>query len=292
MKFPRILALVLALLASPLAAQAPVEPHARPALWRLSDADTTVYLFGTIHALPPGVTWLEGPVAQAFAASGELVTEIVENGPEQMQASVIDRAVLPPKQSLRAMLNAKDRAAFERALAANRLPLTAFDRFEPWYAAIALATLPLLRDGYAMENGVEAQLDARARAAGVPRSALETADYQLALFDGLPLAVQKRYLRQVVEAMPDLRADLDAMVSEWKRGNPEKLAELVNEQEDDPALMEALLVNRNRIWADWIKARMDRPGTVFIAVGAGHLAGRQSVQDFLAAKGFTITRVQ
>jgi uncharacterized protein YbaP (TraB family) len=126
----------------------------------------------------------------------------------------------------------------------------------------------------------------------VPRSALETADYQLALFDGLPLAVQKRYLRQVVEAMPDLRADLDAMVSEWKRGNPEKLAELVNEQEDDPALMEALLVNRNRIWADWIKARMDRPGTVFIAVGAGHLAGRQSVQDFLAAKGFTITRVQ
>lgn len=292
MNLLRPLALVLALLGAPLAAQAPAEPPARPALWRLSDADTTVYLFGTIHALPPGVKWLEGPVAQAFDASGELVTEIVESGPEQMQGAVISRAMLPRKQSLRAMLSARDRAAFERALAANRLPLEAFDRFEPWYAAIALATLPLLRDGYAMENGVEAQLDARAKTAGVPRTALETADYQLALFDTLPVAVQKRYLRQVVEAMPDLRADLDAMVAEWKRGNPEKLAELVNEQEDDPALMEALLVNRNRIWADWIKTRMDRPGTVFIAVGAGHLAGRQSVQDFLAAKGFTITRVQ
>ena len=82
------------------------------------------------------------------------------------------------------------------------------------------------------------------------------------------------------------------MVAEWKRGNPDKLADLINEQEDDPALMEALLVNRNRIWADWIKARMDKPGTVFIAVGAGHLAGRDSVQDFLTAKGFAITRVQ
>lgn len=290
----RSFAAAFALMLAPAGAALAAEPAetARPALWRLADEDTTIYLFGTIHALPPGVQWLEGPVAQAFDSSAELVTEIAETGPEQMQHSVVSRAVLPQKQSLRAMLNTKDRAAFESALAANRLPLASFDRFEPWYAAIALATLPLLRDGYAMENGVEAQLDARAKVAGRPRRGLETVDYQLSLFDSLPIEVQKRYLRQVVDAMPDLRADLDGMVAEWKRGNPDRLADLINEQEDDPALMEALLVNRNRIWADWIKARMDKPGTVFIAVGAGHLAGRDSVQDFLTAKGFAITRVQ
>ena len=278
-------------LAETLAPVATAEP-ARPALWRLSDADTTIYLFGTIHALPKGVEWLHGPVAEAFDGSAELVTEIVETAPEAMQAVVISRALLPQKQALRGLLSRSDRAVYETTMTANRLPVGAFDRFEPWYAAIALATLPLLRDGYAMENGVEALLDTRAKAAGRSHTALETVDYQLSLFDGLPLDAQKRYLRQVLDSMPDLRTDLDAMVAEWKRGNADKLAEMVNEQEDDPALMQALLYNRNRIWADWIKARMDKPGTVFIAVGAGHLAGRGSVQENLERLGFKTTRSQ
>ena len=61
---------------------------------------------------------------------------------------------------------------------------------------------------------------------------------------------------------------------------------------DDQRLAEALLYNRNEKWAGWVDDRMDRPGTVFIAVGAGHLAGERSVQDFLGERGFTVTRVQ
>ena len=284
---------LLALLgANPAPAEDPAPEQAKPALWRVTDADTTIYLFGTIHALPKGTEWLNGPIAQAFDSSNELVTEIVEITPEQMQASVLNRAILPQKQSLRGLLSTKDRTAFEKALSDNKLPTEAFDRFEPWYAAIALATLPLMRDGYAMENGVEAALDARAKAANMPHSGLETVDYQLSLFDALPADVQKRYLRQVIDAMPELKADLDAMVVEWKRGNADRLAQLVNEEEDDPALMQALLTNRNRTWANWVKARMDKPGTVFIAVGAGHLAGQGSVQDFLKQQGIASTRVQ
>jgi hypothetical protein len=53
-----------------------------------------------------------------------------------------------------------------------------------------------------------------------------------------------------------------------------------------------LLTRRNARWAEWIDARLDRPGTVFLAVGAGHLAGRDSVQAMLEKRGIKAKRVQ
>lgn len=277
---------------SPAAVKTVAEVKAKPALWRVSDPDTTIYLFGTVHALPPGVQWLNGHVAQAFGASGELVTEIVESSPEEMQALVVRSAMLPAGKSLRDMLAGKDRSAFEAALRANGLPIEAFDRFEPWYAAVALATLPLIRDGYASANGVETQLTARASANGQVHGALETADYQLGLFDALPLETQITYLREVIAGMPDIRRQLDDIVVAWRKGDANGLARLMNEDESDPQLMEVLLVNRNRNWASWIRQRLARPGVVFLAVGAGHLAGKGSVQDQLKTLGLRARRVQ
>lgn len=275
----------------PARAEQSPEP-ARPALWKVADADTTIYLFGTIHALPAGVEWFHGPVAGAFAQSAELVTEVAESSPVAMQGAVMEMAVLPAGASLRAQIAPADRPAFEQALAGLGMPPAALDRYEPWYAAIALATLPLARDGFTTENGVEALLDSRADAAGKPHTGLETAVFQLSLFDSLPVEVQHRYLREVVRTLPNLRNEIAAMVDAWRLGDADRLAALINEDESDPALMQALLVNRNRTWAGWIRQRMDSPGTVFVAVGAGHLAGKDSVQDFLRSHGIVAQRVQ
>jgi uncharacterized protein len=289
-----MLAALSASLAMPLQAK-PAPRHAaavtaRPALWKLSDRDTTIYLFGTIHALPQGVNWFNGEVARAFNVSQELVTEIA--GPGDAKNELMRVAILPDGQSLRAMLPERDRAAYEKALTGLQMPAGALDRFEPWYAAIALSTMPLLKAGYGTEHGVEAALDAKAKALKRPHVGLETVEYQLGLFDSLPLDVQKRYLGEIVEHMPTIREELVAIVEEWKRGNAEKLAELMNADEDDPVLVATLITNRNRAWAEWVKARMAKPGTVFLAVGAGHLAGPGSLQDQLRALGFTTTRVQ
>lgn len=270
---------------------APIE-KAAPALWKVSDGDTTIYLFGTIHALPPGIDWLGGPVAHAFDGSQELVTEIVETEPAHMQALVVERAMLGGGQTLRGLLPAADRAKYEAALASLGLPAGSFDAFDPWFAAIGLATLPLTREGYASEHGVEKALGARARARGLPHGALETAEYQLSLFDSLPMDVQQRYLAEVVEQLPTVKDQLAAMVEAWKHGDAERLAELMNAEEDEPALIEALLTRRNRAWAAWIRERLDKPGTVFLAVGAGHLAGAGSVQDQLSGLGIAASRVQ
>lgn len=270
----------------------PTGEKAVPALWVVSDEDTTIYLFGTIHAMPPGIAWLGGPVLEAFDGSQELVTEITEADPLEMQRLVLARALLPEGQSLRGMLTADVRAAYEKQLGALEMPAQVFDGYEPWYAAVALSTIPLSKAGYDSTNGVEQVLDARAKALGRPHSGLETAEYQLTLFDSLPLDTQKRYFAEVVAQLPTVSQQLDAVIAAWRKGDAEELAQLINAEEDDPLMIDVLLTSRNRAWADWIKKRLDQPGAVFVAVGAGHLAGPGSVQEQLARQGVVSKRLQ
>lgn len=273
-------------------AAAPVATIARPALWKIQDADTTIYLFGTIHLLPKGLRWFAGPVESAFNTSEEFVSEIAESDPGAIQRVMIAKAFLPPDQTLRGLLSPTEKASLEKALAGNKLAPNAVDRFKPWYAGVYLSTVPLLSAGYAAENGVEATLEARSKLLGRRRVGLETVEYQLGLFDGLPADVQRRYLVEIAKHSATIRSELGQMVEQWKRGNAAKLAELMNADEDDPHMVEVLLTGRNRAWAQWIKGRMDRPGKVFLAVGTGHLAGKDSVIEQLTALGYKVARLQ
>ncbi len=264
----------------------------QPALWQVSDADTTIYLFGTIHLLPRGMTWLEGSLADAIGSADELVTEIPEVLDGSVQSSLLNRAILPKGKNLRALLSAPELAKFEATLRGFNLPSDSFDSYKPWYAAVVLATVPLLRDGFAITNGVESTLADRMRQRGRPRLGLETLDYQLGLFDSLPETTQLRYLSEVIDALPTLRRDVNEIVSEWGQGDAARLAELMNAEEDDPEMVAVLLTNRNQIWARWIKQRLEAPGISFVAVGAGHLGGPGSVQDQLTQLGIATKRVQ
>lgn len=281
------LALAVLLAPVPLAAQ-PVTP----ALWKVADADTTIYLFGTIHLLPKDIEWYTPQLAQAVDASAELVTEIPEIDPNQTTVAVIKYGMLPPGQSLRALMTKREKVKFAAAMKRLGLPAETFDRFRPWYAAVVMATLPLQRQGYDLQNGVEAQLGERTKARGIARSGLETLDYQLGLFGAFDAKVQKRYLFEVVDSLPTLDKQVQEMVGAWSKGDAPALAAMLNAEQDDPAMLKVLLLDRNKAWAQWIKTRMDRPGTVFIAVGAGHLGGKGSVQDELALAGIPSARVQ
>lgn len=273
------------------AASAPVPKQLKPALWKVADADTTIYLFGTIHALPKGLVWLDGPVGKALDSSGELITEIPEIPAAEQQKTVMALGVLKG-ETLRSMMPDADRVAYEALLAKLKIPAEALDPMEPWLAGITLGVLPYKLAGYGAEDGVEAVLRKAAIAKGKKLGALETVDYQLALFDQLPREAQLKFLGEAVRDFDKSFGIIGTMTDEWGSGDPEGLGKLMNEQMDDPELADTLLYQRNRNWASWIAKRLDQPGTVFIAVGAGHLAGAQSVQDLLSAQGLTSTRVQ
>jgi uncharacterized protein YbaP (TraB family) len=279
---------------APVAAAEPTPAApAGPALWKVADEDTTIYLFGTVHALPEDIDWFSGPIAEALESSGTLVTE-VPGGFEQdpaLQQTVMSLAMLPADESLRDQLDPEQRASYEAAMTSLDLPVGAFDRFEPWFAGVTLAMLPLLKAGYTPESGVEKIVESRAPA-GAKREALETADFQLGMLDKLPHRSQVDFLIATTDMIDEVAPMMDQLLTEWVEGDTEQLGELMNANLADPVVAEALLYSRNRNWAEWIQQRLDTPGTVFMAVGAGHLAGSNSVQDYLAERDLTVTRVQ
>jgi uncharacterized protein YbaP (TraB family) len=281
--------------AAPQAAAAPASKavDADPALWVVKDKDTTIYLFGTVHVLKPGLSWFDEAVKKAFDASDTLVLELVMPDAATMQSLVMKLGIDPTGPTLTEKLPADDRPLFAKDLADLGLPAAALDRFEPWLAATELSVLPLAKLGYSPANGPETVLTDAAKAAGKPVIGLETAEQQLSYLDGLPADAQMSFLTSTLKDVPKADQEFNTMVADWAKGDPAALAKVLNDDLDSqPQLRKTLLTDRNARWANWIVDRMKTPGTVFIAVGAGHLAGDGSVIADLAAKGVAVKRVR
>jgi hypothetical protein len=282
----------IALAKEPAAAEMTVK--VKPALWAVKDADTTVYLFGTVHVLKPGLSWFDGAVQKAFDKSDELVLELVlPDDQSEVAKATLPMAMDQSGKPLPQKLDPETLAAYQATLTGLGLPANAFDAFEPWFAGVTLSVLPLTKHGYDPNQGVEKQLTAKAKAGAKPISGFETLTEQLGFFDTLPEVEQVSFLKSVVKDIDKLGPQLDKMVLLWGKGDPDGLAVTMNESmEATPELAKTLLFDRNARWADQIKTRMDKPGTVFVAVGAGHLAGEKSVQDYLAERGLKAQRIQ
>lgn len=282
----------IALAKEPAAAETTVK--VKPALWAVKDADTTVYLFGTVHVLKPGLSWFDGAVQKAFDKSDELVLELVlPDDQAEVAKATLPMAMDQSGKPLPQKLDPETLAAYQATLTGLGLPANAFDAFEPWFAGVTLSVLPLTKHGYDPNQGVEKQLTAKAKAGAKPVSGFETLTEQLGFFDTLPEVEQVSFLKSVVKDIDKLGPQLDKMVLLWGKGDPDGLAVTMNESmEATPELAKTLLFDRNARWADQIKTRMDKPGTVFVAVGAGHLAGEKSVQDYLAERGLKAQRIQ
>ena len=277
--------------AAPAPAAAPL-PDANPALWVVRDADTNIYLFGTFHLLD-GRPWFNDEVRTAFDGSQELVMEaILPDNPASLQPLILQYAV-DPSRTLSSRLTPAQNAALAHALAQAHVPPAAFDRFEPWFVSLTLTVLGAQQLGISGDAGPETVLTAAAQARHMPISELEGMETQLRMLDSMPEPMQIELLDQTLRENDEIAGKLQSMLAAWSAGDVERLAALTNEDEtaQDRALHQLLFTARNANWAHWIEARMARPGTVFVAVGAGHLAGPDSVQAALAAHGVRATRV-
>jgi len=276
---------------------APATPEVKtvdadPALWVVKDKDTTIYLFGTIHVLKPGLSWFDDGVKKAFDSSDELVLEMVQPDAATMQNIVLSKAYSLSGPTLIERLPEADRPVYLNAMTNLGLPPAAFDRAQPWFVATNLSLLPLMKLGYDPKSGPETVLTAAAATEKKAIEGLETPEQQIGYLAGLPDKVQLQFLESTLKDLPKTEETMDGMVSAWSRGDPVALAKYMNDGLDDsPELAKTLLFDRNARWAQWIKARLGKPGTVFIAVGAGHLAGDKSVIDQLKALKIKAKRV-
>ncbi len=287
---PRLFA-VFALLFAPVA-HAQETKDADPAIWAVKDSDTTIYLFGTVHVLKPGLTWFDEGVKAAFDKSDEVVIEMIEPEPAAMGALVAKVGMNASGATFIDKLSDANRVTLAAAAADLSMPVAALERFEPWLVAMFAGVAPLPKLGYDSESGVERVILAAANAASKPVLGLETVEQQLGFFDTLPEALQIKFLISTLDSYAKTGPRLDKMVASWAAGDPATLGDTINESmRETPEVGKALLADRNARWAEWIETRMAKPGTVFLAVGAGHLAGNDSVQAYLAKRKLTAARI-
>lgn len=265
---------------------------ADPALWLVSDEDTKIYLFGTMHALKPDVVWFDDAVADAFARSDELVLEMLDPDAAEIVPVLRKEAMAETGKGLSKLLTAEQYARFAATAKDLGIEASTMEPMKPWFAGVTLATAPLAKYGYRSENGAERVLQEAALKRGMKQIGLETFAQQMGFFSGLSEKDQIAFLMSGVDEMPDVDSTFASMEKAWATGDTASAASLLNAGMDDtPVIYDVLLAKRNANWADWIANRMQQPGTVFLAVGTGHLSGNDSVQVRLAEKGFTATRI-
>ncbi len=272
----------------------PAPVDARPALWKLYDADTIIWLFGTIHALPPGYRWRDAKLDDAFKSADALVLEtVLDRDPVKSSMLLLSMgrtAGLPP---LIERVPQEKRARLAEMIARSKLPPAVLNGLETWTAALMLVGVTLTDLGIGPDDGVEHQLEAEFTAAGKPIEGLETPQQQLGYFDTLPEAAQREFLLTMLDDPKKAKVDFDEMLAAWAKGDEAGIAATFDDEiELTPHLREVLLAKRNATWAEWLAKRLDKPGTALVAVGAGHLAGSASVLTLLKAKGLTVERVQ
>jgi uncharacterized protein YbaP (TraB family) len=295
-RFGRKLAAVGAIAAAACAPAPAAEPKAAsPAMWKVADEDTTIYLFGTIHLLPKDTKWRSPAFDQAAAGSDTLVVEtmIDESNPAATIGELFKLAVTDGLPPLSGRVQPDKRAALASAIAKSGLPPQAFDKLETWAAAFLLLGVQFKDLGLDPGSGVESALKKQFEAGGKPIGQLETNAEQLGFFDRLSEDAQRKFLAAVLEDSATMKPQFTGMLDAWSRGDVKGIADSFNDElGDSPELKDALLVQRNNNWARWVKGRLDQPGIVLVAVGAGHLAGDQSVLAVLEGQGVKITRVQ
>lgn len=269
---------------------------AHPALWEVSDADTKVYLFGTIHLLPDNYQWRTTKFDDALSGSQQLVVETIvdQKNPAKLLSALTALAFntsnLPPVVD---RVPAARRAALTAAIRKSGYPPQAFDRMETWAVAFILLGNQFRDMGLKGDEGVEAVLRNTFTSEGKPIDELETNMQQLSFFDALPEAAQRQLLEGAIDASDAMKRDFQGMLASWSRGDVEGIARTFNHDlSASPDLQNALLTRRNANWTKWIEQRMSQPGAIFIAVGAGHLAGHGSVIDLLKRDGYKVTRLQ
>ncbi len=265
---------------------------ARPALWRVADDDTTVFLFGTFHALKPQVEWFDGNVLAAYEAADEVALEAIDTQDATLMHQLVMRYAIDPQgRKLSGVISPQSKDRLIEALASLDVSLVSVDAMEPWMATMMLSNLQMIAAGFDATLGVDVRLQREAMRHNKTLIGIESAEAQLKMLDSFPEAQQIRWLDLTLRDWDDGAAKLDELLALWASGNVDGFTKvMVESMKEVPDLVDVLLRDRNEGFAEWIEHRMDEPGTVFFAVGAGHLAGPDSVQDFLRREGISVTR--
>ena len=264
-------------------------------LWRVDGNANAIYLLGSIHLLRPEDHPLPRAIDAAYEDAEVVVMELDMDDldPARTQAAFNSAGVMTDGTTLRELMGEEHYRSAEAAAAVIDVPLDMLAQSEPWLAAITVELMMLYRLGFNPALGVEMTMTQRAMADGKPIEGLETVDEQLGFLDGLPLDAQRELLLQTLLQGAALNETIDNLIEAWRRGDTAALeTELLQDLEAQDDLHDALIVSRNRRWAETIATWLDDERDYLVVVGALHLVGDNGVPSLLERAGYEIRQLK
>lgn len=279
-------------------AQGTAEVEVTPALWKVKGAKGTVYLFGTVHVMKKDVHWETAKIKEALDSSGTLWLEIADTGTDAMAQlrPVVMSLGMDAAHPLSTKISKDDVGKLDAAMKTMGASEAALEPMQPWLVFMTLSILPTVQAGYDPTSGIDHMLQVEATAAKKPIKGFETGEQQMHVLADMPQEQQVAMLHQELAELPEGVKKTNEMVAAWEHGDVEKIAAMENDEEraKNPALYQRLLVNRNIAISGTIAGMLKDPatGTVFVAIGAAHLAGPDSIQKMLEKDGYVAERVE
>jgi uncharacterized protein YbaP (TraB family) len=264
-------------------------------LWRVDGNANAIYLLGSIHLLRPEDHPLPRAIDAAYEDAEIVVMELDMDDldPAYTQAAFNSAGVMTDGTTLRDLMGDEHYRSAEAAAAVIDIPLDMLAQSEPWLAAITVELMMLYRLGFNPVLGVEMTMTQRAMADGKPIEGLETVDQQLGFLDGLPLEAQRELLLQTLLQGAALNETVDALIEAGRHGDTATLeSELLQDLEAQEDLHNALIVNRNRRWAETIATWLDDERDYLVVVGALHLVGENGVPSLLERSCYVIRQLK
>lgn len=270
--------------------------HAKPALWTVQKGDNITYFLGSFHLLPKNYKWYEGVIQSSFESADELVmeTELTPEATAKIQGLLIKNGFFAGEDNLKNHLDA-DRYA-KMLIYAKKLmgqEEAAAQKMKPWFMAMNLSILTIMSNGMDPNSGVDKYLEGLAKQSDIAITGLETVtDQMMALIDH-PLNVQAAMLSETLDQLDDFQAVMGGYLDAWASGDSDKISKtMVDDMKKYQGIYEALLVKRNANWIPALEGHINSAKTVFVVVGAAHLAGPDSVLKMLEDKGYKVDKIQ
>ena len=263
---------------------------AKPPVWVAHGAKATVVLFGSVHILPQALDWQPDALKEALKSSDELWFETPIDPASLLEGAkaALAEGMLPPDQSLSAMLPAATRQRLQVVGQSLNLSIAQLDRLRPWLAELTIDQAAYARDSAYAADGVERQLAAAAPQAA--RHAFETQRAQIAMFADASAADQIASLDESLREIQDDPGAFRRLMDDWMRGDLKAIERDGVEplRRSSPALFKTLLTDRNAAWVKALRQRLKGRGKVVVIVGVGHLIGAGGVPQRLREAGVRV----
>lgn len=263
---------------------------AKPAMWVVRDADSEIYLFGTVHMLGEGASWRTPLFDDVYERAD---TVWVETRVDRAEArSLMRQYGVDPERRLSEKLSPRLMRRIGPLLDRRRIPFASADSLRPWAAAMILSVQSGGGGRASLDNGPDLTITRAATKAAKPLRTFETMEDQFRMLAGLPEEAEVAYLASVVE--DQIHPPVGSLEGAWAEGDLDGLAKrMVDDmRRNNPSLYEALLKDRNEAWARTLTVEMRGNGVQLVNVGALHMVGKHGLPALMRQRGFEVQRVQ